>query len=132
MGNEFGIPIDNSNPNNPSCYLPNAAIGWKQSNGFYYPPAFHSDSLFFNNVDIRHFVIEPMFLPGTFTTDPKQVQARYCTYTSTMFNNFTDIDRQTELNDDQGSLTGLLGQIAKERRAKPFPSTRIRSLPLRR
>ena len=25
-------------------YLPNAAIGWKQPNGFYYPPAFHSKS----------------------------------------------------------------------------------------
>src|SRR5664279_2445302 len=40
-----------------SCYLPNAAIGWKQPNGFYYPPAFHSNNLFFKNVDIRHFVI---------------------------------------------------------------------------
>ena len=26
-----------------------------------------------------------------------------------MFSNFTDIDRQTELSDDDGSLTGLLG-----------------------
>jgi len=26
-----------------------------------FPPAFHSDNLFFNNVDIRHFVIEPLF-----------------------------------------------------------------------
>ena len=32
-------------------YLPNAAIGWKQPNGFYYPPAFHSSNLFFDNVD---------------------------------------------------------------------------------
>ena len=47
------------------CYLPNAAIGWKQPNGFYYPPAFHSKNLFFNNVDIRHFVIEPLFSPIT-------------------------------------------------------------------
>lgn len=29
-----------------ACYLPNAAIEWKQPNGFYYPPAFHSDNLF--------------------------------------------------------------------------------------
>ena len=32
------------------CYLPNAAIGWKQPNGFYYPPAFHSNNLFFKKV----------------------------------------------------------------------------------
>jgi hypothetical protein len=44
-----------------NCYLPNAAIGWKQPNGFYYPPAFHSTNLFFDSVDIRHFVIEPCF-----------------------------------------------------------------------
>ena len=37
-------------------YLPNAAIGWKQSNGFYYPPTFHSRNLFFGDVDIRHYV----------------------------------------------------------------------------
>jgi hypothetical protein len=41
------------------CYLPNAAIAWKQPNGFYYPPAFNSRKLWFENVDIRHFVVEP-------------------------------------------------------------------------
>ena len=30
-----------------------------------------------------------------------------------MFDNFTDIDRQTVLNDDDGSLTGLLGDLGK-------------------
>jgi cell migration-inducing and hyaluronan-binding protein len=49
-----GLPQDTKN----SCYLPNAAIGWKQPNGFYYPPAFHSQNLFFDNVPIRHIVIE--------------------------------------------------------------------------
>lgn len=43
------------------CYLPNAAIAWKQPNGFYYPPSFHSKNLYFNNVEIRHYVIEPFF-----------------------------------------------------------------------
>jgi hypothetical protein len=91
---EFGLPADpESPPTSPSCYVPNAAIAWKQSNGFFYPPAFHSDNLFFNNVDIRHFVIEPLFNPGTFTTDAGKVKTRYCTWTTTMFNNFTDVDR---------------------------------------
>src|SRR5262249_27361456 len=34
--------------NKGNAYLPNAAIGWKQPNGFYYPPAFHSRNLFFD------------------------------------------------------------------------------------
>jgi hypothetical protein len=111
-GQEFGLPADpNSPPNSPACYLPNAAIAWKQSNGFFYPPAFHSDNLFFSNVDIRHFVIEPLFNYGTFTTNRDAIKKRYCTWTTTMFDNFTDVDRQTVLNDDDGSLTGLLADL---------------------
>ncbi len=109
----IGMPADAKG----ACYLPNAAIGWKQPNGFYYPPAFHSDNLYFNNVDIRHFVIEPLFHLGTFNTDLSEAKDRYCTlplqdgYTG-LFNGFTDIDRQTELNDDDGSLTGLIDTIS--------------------
>jgi cell migration-inducing and hyaluronan-binding protein len=33
----LGMPYD---PINKVGYLPNAAIAWKQPNGFYYPPAF--------------------------------------------------------------------------------------------
>ncbi len=101
-GRGLGIP-----KRGQSCYLPNAAIAWKQPNGFYYPPAFRSRNLFFDTVDIRHFVVEPSFLPGTFQTDPQAVKSRYCTWSPTMFTGFTDIDRQTVLNDDDGSLTGL-------------------------
>ncbi len=104
---EFGLPRDA----NGTCYLPNAAIAWKQSNGFYYPPAFHSDQLYFQNVDIRHFVIEPLLNYGTFTTDQNRVTGRYCNWPGSLFNNFTDIDRQTVLNDDDGSLTGLLADL---------------------
>jgi hypothetical protein len=107
----LGVPLDPTAASGEQCYMPNAAIAWKQSNGFYYPPAFHSNKLFFNNVDIRHFVIEPLFQPNTFTTDLNKAQARYCIYQSDMFSNFTDIDRQTELSDDDGSLTGLLGPV---------------------
>src|SRR5579862_6460641 len=110
-GKMLGMPYD---PINKVCYLPNAAIAWKQPNGFYYPPAFHSDNLLFNNVDIRHFVIEPLFnSTGLFVTDPVQSRTRYCTYNPTMFTGFTDIDRQTELNDDDGTLTGLIGPEAQ-------------------
>ena len=110
-GQMLGMPYD---PINKVCYLPNAAIAWKQPNGFYYPPAFHSENLFFNNVDIRHFVIEPLFKStGLFLTDPVASKAKYCTYDSSFFTGFTDIDRQTELNDDDGTLTGLVGPTAQ-------------------
>jgi hypothetical protein len=109
-----GVPgyfVGEDKPPN-GCYLPNAAIAWKQSNGFYYPPAFHSRNLYFHNVDIRHYVIEPLFKSGTYKTDPSQTRPRYCNTEPTMFDNFTDIDRQTELNDDDGSLTGLVNTIS--------------------
>jgi len=90
-----------------NCILPNAAIAWKQPNGFYYPPAFHSDNLYFNNVDIRHFVLQPLFLPGTFDTNFPAVKENYCVYNPGLFTGWTAIDRQTILNDDDGSLTGV-------------------------
>jgi len=101
----LGLPIDQKTGD---CVLPNAAIGWKQPNGFYYPPAFHDLNLYFDNVDIRHLVIEPLWKPGTFDPDMELVKKNYCTYNSGIFTAFTSIDRQTVLNDDDGSLTGLL------------------------
>ncbi len=103
-GRVLGVPRQGD-----TCYLPNAAIGWKQPNGFYYPPAFQSENLFFRNVGIRHFVIEPSFLPDTFKTDPVAIESRYCTRSSAMFDNWTAVDRQTVLNDVDGALTGLVG-----------------------
>jgi cell migration-inducing and hyaluronan-binding protein len=119
-----GVPgIPNAAPTMPAarpttCYLPNAAIAWKQPNGFYYPPAFHSDNLFFNNVPIRHYVIEARFLtptdtsPYPYSTDFSTSLANYCNAETTMWNGFTDVDRQTELSDDDGSLTGLIQTIS--------------------
>jgi hypothetical protein len=117
-GRVGGIPKDSAN----SCYLPNAAIAWKQPNGFYYPPAFHSENLFFGNVNIRHFLIEPIFLPGTFQTNVGNTYNRYCNFTPGLFTGFTDIDRQTVLNDGaptasggDGSLTGLVAVDAPDK-----------------
>ncbi len=96
------------------CYLPNAAIGWKQSNGFYYAPAFHSTNLFFDNVAIRHFVTEPLFNTFSvfdFSTNLQATSQEYCQWTFDFFNNFTDIDRETVLNDDDGTLTGLTSPV---------------------
>lgn len=101
-------------PQTKGCYLPNAAIAWKQPNGFYYPPAFNSEKLWFKNVDIRHFVVEPFFTSNPsdpndpFFQNQPAIMGRYCTYNSNTFGGFNHIDRQTVLNDDDGSLTGLL------------------------
>ena len=112
-------------PTSQQCYVPNAAIGWKQPNGFYYPPAFHSSGLFFNNVDIRHFVIEPLFQTDSFKTDNTKTAIRYCGSTDGIFDNYTDIDRQTELSDDDGSLTGLLGPQITQDPKTFFPSISV-------
>ncbi len=121
-------------PKSNQCYLPNAAIAWKQPNGFYYPPAFHSRALYFHNVDIRHFVVEPLFLPvgdDGFKTDTGRAKARYCGDVGDadhgLFQNFTDIDRQTELSDDDGSLTGVLGPPTNpaDLKSPAFPSISV-------
>ena len=115
-----GIPKDSAS----QCYLPNAAIAWKQPNGFYYPPAFHSQNLMFANTQptpgmIRHFLIEPTFptltQPGLHPPN-QAIVTNYCPGTNNpgMFNNFTDVDRQTVLNDgvpDVGSMPGGDGAL---------------------
>ncbi|MGA9720137.1 MAG: chitobiase/beta-hexosaminidase C-terminal domain-containing protein [Acidobacteriaceae bacterium] len=101
-----------TNNGNNHCILPNAAIAWKQPNGFYYPPAFHSKNLGFENVDIRHFVIQPLWKPKSFQPDIDTVQNTYCTWQPLDFTNFTDVDRQTELSDDDGAITGLVSGTA--------------------
>jgi len=119
-GHAQGLPqgplIDSKDPNKVrSCYIPNAAIAWKQENGFYYPPAFHSRNLAFSNVDIRHFVIEPLFKENSFNPNLDAIAARYCTWGNNLFEPFNDVDRQTVLNDNDGSLTGLLAGTSPPR-----------------
>ena len=70
--------------------MPNAAIGWKQPNGFYYPPAFHSTNLFFNkDVDVRHFVVTPLYEEGTLEIDLARVEKEYCKFDRSLFEGFT-------------------------------------------
>jgi|GEM_PF-392799 len=101
-----GIRIDDVDKT--SCILPNAAIGWKQPNGFFYPPAFHSVNLYFKDVDIHHYVTEPLWKPGTYITIEDQVREDFCSFNNATFSSFSSVDRQTVVNDDDGSQTGLL------------------------
>jgi G8 domain len=134
--NTAANPNDPKDPNSliDECFIPNSAIAWKQPNGFYYPPAFHSDNLIFSNVDIRHYVIQPLFKDYALNYFQTSVSAcnsgspadqskckqqsvpyNYCSWASNMFaGSFSDIDRETELTDDDGSLTGLTGQDISE------------------
>ncbi len=120
------------------CYLPNAAIAWKQPNGFYYPPSFISSKLWFENVDIRHFVVEPFFTfdpqhpNDPFVQSQSDITKRYCTYTSpdplgngTTFTGFNHIDRETVLNDEDGSLTGLVANDSTDKDVPTAPSISI-------
>jgi hypothetical protein len=111
----------NGDADDNRCYLPNAAIGWKQPNGFYYAPAFHSTNLFFSGVDIRHFVTEPLFKGDllSFKTDLAETKKEWCSWNDQYFAGFTDVDRETVLNDDDGSLTGLAGPVPT---ATPTPT----------
>lgn len=113
--NTPGVRKYQTGTNTGKGYLPNAAIGWKQPNGFYYPPAFHSKNLFFKDVDIRHYVILPILKPGTYNTDNTKLTELFVggvEGSKNMMGNFTDIDRQTELNDDDGTLTGFKDTIS--------------------
>jgi len=111
-GKPMSKPTDNLNN---KCVLPNAAIAWKQPNGFYYPPAFNSDNLVFNNVDIRHFVIQPLPDPFDPSGNNSEIQNTYCTWNPGMFaTSFTDIDRQTELTDNDATLTGLISKNTQQ------------------
>ena len=88
--------------------MPNAAIGWKQPNGFYYPPAFPlAEICSSTDVDYRHFVVTPLFKDGTYRNRHHKVGG--CTIASgtrNLFTGFAGNDRQTVLNDDDGTLTG--------------------------
>jgi len=70
---------------------------------FYYPPAFNSSNLVFNNVDIRHFVIQPAYQPGTLTEDSIGYEYLLHLAAGMFSDSFTDIDRQTELTDNDGT-----------------------------
>ena len=117
-------------------YLPNAAIAWKQSNGFYYPPAFHSNNLVLRRSNewhlshpaLRHRVAVPPQTPTRHVPRRGKEASSHLsgsTVATGLFIGYTDVDRQTELNDDDGSLTGLIDTISvnkdpfSPRRSKP-------------
>ncbi len=65
-------------------------------------------------MDIFHYVIVPQFKRNKYRTDNDEAKKRYCNPlpSNDMFNGFSAIDRQTELTDDDGSLTGYAKTIS--------------------
>ena len=65
-------------------------------------------------MDIRHYIVEPLFKPGTYDTDTDAYQKDYVGQIGNtgLFATWTDVDRQTELNDDDGSLTGFADTLS--------------------
>jgi hypothetical protein len=101
-----GADIGTPGSSTLGCYLPNAAIGWKHRTASTIPPAFHSANLYFETSTsaLRRL---PVFLGDTYQTDLSKAKYSYCNANDGLFNGYTDVDRQTELSDDDGSLTGM-------------------------
>ena len=57
-------------------------------------------------------MVEPLFLEGTLTTDTDKVTKQYCVWDRALFTGFAGNDRQTVLNDDDGTLTGYKETIS--------------------
>ena len=107
------------------CYLPNAAIGWKQPNGFYYPAAFHRPTCISTTSTsaLRHIADVPR---GHVHHRLAETAKPYCTGAD-MFNNWTEIDRQTELTDDDGRSPASATRWTAVRSSRRSRSTKTRS-----
>ena len=57
-------------------------------------------------------MVSPLFLEGSLTPDTDKIGKQYCVWSRTLFNGFAGNDRQTVLNDDDGSLTGYKESIS--------------------
>lgn len=100
-----GTPTPTGTPV-PQMHLVHAAIGWKQPNGFYYPPAFAFRKTGFDASTFRHNVIDQYetYLQGSPSSPTGQPAA--FTPLGEKFPGITPIDFSTILNDMDGTLTG--------------------------
>lgn len=83
-----------------------AAIGWKQPNGFYYPPAFALKRSAFDASTNRHYVLDP---DATYLQGNRNTPNGPTTYKPLFMANpdVTPIDFSTILLDLDGTLTGM-------------------------
>jgi hypothetical protein len=98
-----GLPnVPSASMSGGMCVM-NAAVGWKQPNGFYYPPAFAFESTAFGSDTIRHNVVDQYsaYVQGTLGNPPQPIH-----YTPLLvYDGITPIDSSTILNDFDGTFT---------------------------
>ena len=88
-----------------SYKVPNAAVGWKQTNFFYYPPAFSfKGTSFATDGSLRHNVLDQNLSYTSGLSVPPGNLGRYTVKDLQA----TPIDVTTILNDMDGSLNGLV------------------------
>jgi len=124
-GNVFWVDEKNSAPPTSSVYLRtnqpwennrmrvvDAGIGWKQPNGFYYPPVFGFLNTGFKKGSARHNVADQYakYAEGNGKPSP-------ATKSLLNFGGFTPIDTQTILNDLDGTLNGVTPEKGSRRSA---------------
>lgn len=100
-----GLPSVMADPSTAGgmCVL-SAAVGWKQPNGFFYPPAFAFEHTAFDDNTIRHNVVDQYddYIQGTVTSPPAPMSFDPLR----KYNGITPIDSSTILNDLDGTFTG--------------------------
>jgi hypothetical protein len=118
-------PTPTGTPPTPQLNVINAAVGWKQPNGFYYPPAFAFRKTAFDATTFRHNVIDQY---ATYLQSSPQNPIGYPTVYAPLgetFPGITPIDFSTILNDMDGSLTGWTPLLSPP---PPTPGTRTSSV----
>lgn len=97
----------NTGLNVSSYEIPNAAIGWKQTNFFYYPPAFAFKESAFDALSQRHNVLDQNKL----YTKPMMKVGGAITTGDVLGLGATSVDATTILNDLDGTLNGLVASL---------------------
>jgi hypothetical protein len=122
-----GVPSVQANPTTAGgmCVI-DAAVGWKQPNGFYYPPAFAFERSGFDGDTVRHNVVDQYntYVQGTLA-DPSapSTYSPLQTYTG-----ITPIDSSTILNDLDGTFTGTCWGEGCDMVSEPNPQRRTSSV----
>jgi hypothetical protein len=122
-----GLPsIEAPGTDGGMCVLA-AAVGWKQPNGFFYPPAFAFQNTAFDDDTVRHNVIDQYnaYIQGTPTSPaaPMKFAPLQSTYTGV-----TPIDSSTILNDLDGTFTGMCWGDGCDSLNQPDPQRRTSSV----
>jgi cell surface hyaluronidase len=113
-------------PDEHTMCVINAAVGWKQPNGFYYPPAFAFENSAFDAESARHNVVDLYngYIQGTvLSPSAPSIFNPLQTYTG-----LTPIDSSTILNDLDGTFTGNCWGADCDALSLPSPQRRTSSV----